>query len=67
MIYRELRSVILDKFLSGIILVYSWQYVLTHLDQQYFTEVRLSLYISLMCVIKEIAGLNRCMYTVYMP
>ena len=47
---------ILVKYLSGIILVYSWQYVLFHLDQQYFTEVRLSLYISLMCIMKEIAG-----------
>ena len=46
----------LVKYLSGIILVYSSQYVLTHLDQQCFTEVLLSLYISLMCIMKETAG-----------
>ena len=61
----------LVKCLSGIILVYSRQYVLTILDQQYFTEVLLSLYISLMCIMKEIAGRVIArqvhVYQVYMP
>ena len=44
----------------------------THLDQQYFTEVPLSLYISLLCIKKEIAGRGRVIakqvhvYQVYM-